>query len=254
MGTDWFTFVAQIINFLVLVWLLKHFLYGPIINAMENREERIASRLQEAEEKMQEAEAREKEYREQVQEIQQRREEMLQNAEKQAEQRREELLEEIREEMDESEKRWHRAVQRNREIFLQQLRERVARVTIGVIRRILADLADDELERLIITRFAERLQDVDDEQWDSLVEQARSDGDELVVEASIEVPANLKERLSEAIRKNTGEGISVSYRKTDDLIAGIQIRAAGLKVAWSIDEYLEEVEKNLNEMIQQEVE
>lgn len=254
MGTDWFTLVAQIINFLVLVWLLKHFLYGPIINAMETREERIASRLQEAEQRIEEAEATQAKYREQVQEIERRREEMLQNAEEQAEQRRNELLEEIREEVDEAEKRWHRAAQRNREMFLQQLREQVSRVTVGVIRRILADLADDELERLIITRFAERLQDVGDEQWDSLVEQARSDNDELVVEASIEVPADLKERLSEAIGEKTGEGISVSYRRTDDLIAGIQIRAAGLKVAWSIDEYLEEVEKNLDEMIQQEVE
>ncbi|MFP3903523.1 MAG: F0F1 ATP synthase subunit B [Armatimonadota bacterium] len=164
MGTDWFTFVAQIINFLVLVWLLKHFLYGPIINAMETREERIASRLREAEKKIADAEEAERRYHEQVREIEQRREEMLQNAEKEAQQRREELLEEVRREVEQAEERWHRAAQREREIFLQELQERVGRETIGVIRRILADLADDELERLIITRFAERLTDVDEEQ------------------------------------------------------------------------------------------
>jgi F-type H+-transporting ATPase subunit b len=48
---DWFTVVAQIINFLILVALLKHFLYGRIIKAMDQREERINSRLEEAKKK-----------------------------------------------------------------------------------------------------------------------------------------------------------------------------------------------------------
>jgi hypothetical protein len=39
---DWFTVGAQIVNFLILVWLLKHFLYKPILNAIDAREKRIA--------------------------------------------------------------------------------------------------------------------------------------------------------------------------------------------------------------------
>ena len=35
---DWFTVVAQAANFLVLVWLLKRFLYKPILGAMDARE------------------------------------------------------------------------------------------------------------------------------------------------------------------------------------------------------------------------
>ena len=48
---DWFTVVAQIVNFLILVALLKHFLYGPLVRAIDAREERIAARLAEAERK-----------------------------------------------------------------------------------------------------------------------------------------------------------------------------------------------------------
>jgi F-type H+-transporting ATPase subunit b len=40
MGIDWFTLVAQIANFLILVALLKHFLYNRIIKAMDEREKR----------------------------------------------------------------------------------------------------------------------------------------------------------------------------------------------------------------------
>ncbi len=53
---DWFTVFAQIINFLILVFLLKRFLYEPIISAMDEREEKIALRMQAAEQKRNEAE------------------------------------------------------------------------------------------------------------------------------------------------------------------------------------------------------
>ena len=39
---DWFTVGAQVVNFLILVWLLKRFLYRPILDAIDAREKRIA--------------------------------------------------------------------------------------------------------------------------------------------------------------------------------------------------------------------
>ena len=47
MDVDWITVAAQIANFLVLVWLLKRFLYGPVILAMDERDARIAGELRE---------------------------------------------------------------------------------------------------------------------------------------------------------------------------------------------------------------
>ncbi len=44
MSIDWFTTGAQIINFLILIWLLKKLLFKPIINAMEQREQGLANR------------------------------------------------------------------------------------------------------------------------------------------------------------------------------------------------------------------
>ena len=56
---NWFTVAAQIVNFLILVALLKRFLYGPIVRAMAAREERIAAEMAEAPQKRQEAEQEE---------------------------------------------------------------------------------------------------------------------------------------------------------------------------------------------------
>ena len=55
---DWFTVTFQIINFLILIALLKRFLYGPILRAMDERETTIAARLFEAATAKSEAETR----------------------------------------------------------------------------------------------------------------------------------------------------------------------------------------------------
>ncbi len=56
MQIDYFTIIAQIINFLILVFLLRHFLYGPLLRSMDEREQKISTRLKEAEQQMKEAE------------------------------------------------------------------------------------------------------------------------------------------------------------------------------------------------------
>jgi F-type H+-transporting ATPase subunit b len=56
MHIDGFTVIAQIINFLVLVWLLKRFLYGPITQAMAARQQKIAAALDDARRKVEQAE------------------------------------------------------------------------------------------------------------------------------------------------------------------------------------------------------
>ena len=56
MNIDWFTLSAQIVNFLILLVLLRKFLYGPLRNVMQKREEKVTSRLEEARRKLDEAE------------------------------------------------------------------------------------------------------------------------------------------------------------------------------------------------------
>ena len=48
MSIDWVTVLAQIANFLVLLWLLKRFLYRPILNGIDAREAAIAQRISDA--------------------------------------------------------------------------------------------------------------------------------------------------------------------------------------------------------------
>lgn len=48
MQIDWTTLVLEIINFLVLVWILKRFLYKPVMEAIAARQMRVEGKLAEA--------------------------------------------------------------------------------------------------------------------------------------------------------------------------------------------------------------
>jgi F-type H+-transporting ATPase subunit b len=56
MGLDWSTFLLELINFLILLWILKHFLYAPVKAAIEARQARVESVLEEATARRAEAE------------------------------------------------------------------------------------------------------------------------------------------------------------------------------------------------------
>src|SRR5580704_2922901 len=93
---DWFTVGAQALNFLILVWLLKHFLYKPILNAIDAREKLIAGKLTDADAKETEAQKERDEFQKKNEEFDQQRSALLSKATDEAKAERKRLLDEAR--------------------------------------------------------------------------------------------------------------------------------------------------------------
>src|SRR3970040_1859513 len=97
---DWFTVSAQVVNFLILVWLMKRFLYQPILHAIDAREKRIARELADADGKRAEAEKERDEFQHKNEEFDQQRAALLSKARDEAQAERQRLLDEARQECD----------------------------------------------------------------------------------------------------------------------------------------------------------
>ena len=146
MQIDWLTVAAQIVNFLVLVWLLQRFLYRPITRAMARREQRIAQRLHEADQKREEAEGEARAYRKRQKEFDERRERMLAEARNDAEVERKALQQATREEIGKRKREWLKQVEDQRAEFLRDFRQRSTEHFYALARRALGELADAQLE------------------------------------------------------------------------------------------------------------
>ena len=142
MHINWFVFLAQIFNFLLLMYLLKRFLYGRIIKAMDDREAKIAARFAEAEELKGKANEAAELYEKRNQMLNEKKEIMLNEATMAAEAKRKELMEKVREEVDQVKARWQDMLVREHDAFFYDLRQRAAKQLYATARKALADLAD----------------------------------------------------------------------------------------------------------------
>lgn len=245
MQIDWFTIIAQIINFLILVALLRHFLYRPIIRAMENREAKIAARLAEAEQKSREAQTQIETYREKNQELETLRERRFSEVKKETEACRKEMLQKAREEVNEIQARWKESVQREKNSFLRELRRRVGEQACAVARNALADLAHSDLETLVIESFIKRFREMDPKEREAIQESARKSGQEMLVRTAFELAPAAREQLTHALREPLTDKIPVRFETSPDLIFGIALTVNDRKIAWNLESYLEDLEKNL---------
>jgi F-type H+-transporting ATPase subunit b len=253
MQIDWFTFGAQIANFLLLVWLLRRFLYGPITAAMSERQQRIADRFEEAREKQETAEAEAKQYRHKLEELAATRDEKIEKAEKAARERRREMVEEARAEVDRLEGQWKEALRRERETFLKELGERVSHETVELARRALRDLAHADLEKEVVRVFRERLRALDDDRRQLLTDAVQADDGTVRVHTVFELGDENKRGLTETLREVTGTEVTMDVDREAELGLGIELRAGGHKVAWSLQSYFAEVEEQIRERIDAEL-
>ena len=97
MSIDWITVAAQIVNFLVLVWLLKRFLYRPILDGIDARERGITERMSEATRIREDAENAEADHRAEIARLKAGREGVIAEAREEAKAARDALLVEARE-------------------------------------------------------------------------------------------------------------------------------------------------------------
>lgn len=251
MQVDWFTVGAQIVNFLVLVYLLKRFLYGPIIGAMDRREQRVTGRLREADEREEEAEERVERYRRKEQELEKAREERLEKAREEAEARRKELLDEAREDVEQLRERWREELEREKEALAGELRREVSTFVASALRRTLDDLAGASLEERMVGAFVERLGNLDGEARIELREALAGADEAPRVVTAFELPEAQQERVLEALAEVLGEGVEVSFAERGDLVCGIELRTPGTRLAWSVDGYVSELEERIGESLRE---
>jgi len=248
---DWFTVAAQIVNFLVLVALLKHFLYGRIIKAMDQREARITARLEEAEQKKKEAEYEAETYNLKNQDFDSQREEMISQAKEEAEAFRKELVLRAREEIDAVQARWNETVEKRKVAFLKELSQRATREVFAVTRQALRDLADQDLEKQMVSVFIRRVRELGDEERHLISESIESSG-KVYITSGFQIPEEEQARIIRAVKEHINGGDHISYHITRDLISGIELRTIGHKIAWSLDNYLTSLETNVLEAMEVE--
>ncbi|MBT9142735.1 MAG: ATP synthase subunit b [Dehalococcoidia bacterium] len=243
---NWYTVFFQIINFIALVFLLRRYLYGPIIESMAARESKIIEREEAAAKIASEAVAQGLDYKQKVTTLQDRDAEVLAKVKENAEIESRQLLAKAREQVDETHKRWHEAVAREQESFIHNLRSQVGRQACQIAKQCLKELADEKLETMIWAIFPRKLQQLSPEEKNKL--QKAFDGAQKVLLKSTFKPTEEKlQELTVNLSEIFGKKVQLTQQTSTDLICGVELEVGGYRIAWSVIEYLSEMEKEILE-------
>jgi len=251
MQVDSFTFIAQIVNFLILVLLLRRFLYGPIVAAMDERQRLVDLAQSEAAASKLAADAEARQCKAQREELQAQRQSLLVEAEQDAQGRRKELVRKARTEVGEQQRRWLDALRQDKEAFLKELKSKAGEQLWKLAERAMADLASKDLEEHIVNRFIARLGELEDDERDAF-RKSCSDGGVSVLSA-FELESDTKRSLEAAVKEHLIGGAKVDFQLDSEIIAGIEIKTPGYKFGWSVHDYLQDLEDELQDLLELEV-
>lgn len=249
---DWFTVAAQIVNFLILVALLRYFLYHRIINAMEQRRKKIQDQLNDAQQQRKQAAKESDALERQKQELEEQRQEILSMAEKEAKEHRVQMIQEAKNEVDDKRRQWQESLRQDQESFIKELREKAGRHIFSVSRKLLKDLGDASIEDQMIELFIKHIQALDPESKHEMADAiGKSDG-KVTIGSAFDLSAQTKQRITQVIREEMTEEAQFHYEKSEALVLGIEIKCQGRKISWSSKDYLSDLEKQVKLVFEKE--
>jgi F-type H+-transporting ATPase subunit b len=255
LNIDWFTLTAQVVNFLILLALLKRFLFGPLRKVMKQREETVTSRLEEAREKLAAAERKSDHYDQKLSEFDRQKEQMLSEARKEVEQQKKEMLQEARTEIDRIESKWQEAFQNEKEIFFSELYRQTAEGIIELLEQMIRDLADRSLEEQAVRKFIRQLESLDKVSKKRAIRSALDSGEgkvELI--SSFPLPDEQRQKVAAKLNEVFAINLTCEFRESSAGGFGIELRSDSWKIGWNLKMYMDDLRSKIEHLFESDIE
>ena len=266
---DWFTVGAQAVNFLILVWLLKRFLYQPVLAAVDAREKKINAQLADAAALETKARAERADLHQRSEALNRERESLLRKATEEANAERQRLIESARQESQQLHSRLTQALAQERAELGHQLSVRTQAEVFAVARKTLADLAGASLEDRMIEVFIAHLRELPQAQKLTLagadIDSGRGAITDSVGTASLAVPTRAalvrsafvlpaagRASIEAAVHECVGANVTTRFETSPEFVCGVELTMGGVKVAWSIADYLFSLSQRVAALVEPE--
>jgi F-type H+-transporting ATPase subunit b len=252
MPIDWFTVIAQVINFLILVWLLKRFLYKPILHAIDEREKGIATQLAQAEAKKAEAQQERDAFQHKNEAFDKERAALLSKATNEAQAERQRLFDEARKDAESLRAKRQDALRNEQRNLGQDIIRWTQKEVFAIARKTLADLAATSLEERMGEVFVQRLLALAGAAKEQLAAALETSTQSARVRSAFDLPPAQHAAIQKALNETFSADIHLQFETVPELVSGIELSTNGQKVAWSIADYLATLEKSAAELLHED--
>ncbi len=151
------TLVAQVLNFLILVVILRLVAYKPVLKMLKAREDKIAKSINAAEADEQKAKQLLEDYKKQLADARIQAQEIVDKANKRAQEEHDASIAETKREIEQLRKAAKEDIAREREIAVQQLRGEMVSLSMQAASKIVAVNMDDKANEKLVSDFINKL-------------------------------------------------------------------------------------------------
>ena len=249
MQINWFTVIAQILNFLVLVWLLKRYLYKPILKAIDDREKKIAAELKNADTKKAEAKKEQDEFKQKNDDFDKQKTDLVNKAIADANNERQKLIEAAKTDATALKAKLDAATKEELENMKGEIAKKTQEEVFAIARKALTDIASVSMEEQSVHLFIKCFNELKEEEKKKFIDSFHSKSAPVVIRTAFDLPANLHDEIKKAVNALVGTEAQFEFKTAPELISGIELTANGYKLAWTISEYLNSMQKSLSDIL-----
>lgn len=239
MELTWSTFVLEIINFLVLVWILKRFLYKPVLEIIARRQAQIEKTLADAKHMETEAKTLQDRYESRLADWDTERKQAREDLTHELDDERAKRLAELRDRLEAERKSAQVAETRRLTDLRRQLEETALAHGAHFASRLLEGAAGPELQARFVEQVRSELAELPAEQLADLRGNPEDAPTKIVVTSAFSLSSSERDELSRALSKLTQLDIPVEFEERSELLAGIRITIGAWVLGLNLQDELE---------------
>jgi F-type H+-transporting ATPase subunit b len=235
---SWTTFVLEIINFLVLVWILKRFLYKPVLKVIARRQAGIEKRLSDAEALHADAEKLQIQYEGRLADWEQERQQARESLARELDTERTRKMEELQTALKQEREKARVAESHRQADALRKIEESALRQGARFATRLLERASGPDTEARLVELLITELSRLTAEQIAALRNNYGNAPESIEVISAFPLSDDQCHRLEQALASITTPSISVQFEQNSELIAGVKITIGPWALAANIRDEL----------------
>jgi F-type H+-transporting ATPase subunit b len=241
---NWSTFVLEIINFLILVWILKRFLYKPVLNIIARRKAGIEQTLNEAKNLHSDAEALRDQYDNRLRDWEQEKQQARDTLQKEIDKERTRLMQELRDSLEQERERARVSEQHRLQTSIKIAEETALNHGAQFASLLLKSLAGPEIEVRLLELLINELGRLSPKELDKIRKSWGEMPKEISIVSAYPLLDTQRQQLQQALNGLTQQTLSFNYEQDSKLLAGLSITIG----AWRLDANLRDELKSFAEL------
>ena len=239
MELSWSTFVLEIINFLILVWILKRFFYKPVLNVIAKRRAEIDDSLNSAEALHADAEKLQRQYEGRLADWDRERQQARAALNQELDAERAKKMAQLQTELEQQREKTRVVEARHQAVAMREMEETALKQAARFASRLLAQASGAETEANLVDLVITELSRLPSDRVKALRNSYGQAPDHALVVTAHRLSDQQRQRLEQVLMTIVSPEVNVQFEQNSELLAGVRISVGAWVLAANLRDELE---------------